>query len=98
LARASARSILRLYRDYRKRGDFAGMDMCRKFLQMGYTRSRRYARHKGGRKYGPDGLELPESFDPEKQRSAEIFKQAWDLVRADPAYQRRKKEHLGNQR
>lgn len=25
--------------------------MSRKFLQMGYTRSRRYANHKGGRKY-----------------------------------------------
>lgn len=27
------------------------MDMARKFLQMGYTRSRRYANHKSGRKY-----------------------------------------------
>lgn len=32
-------------------GDFVGMDMCRKFLQMGMTRSLRYANHKGGRKY-----------------------------------------------
>jgi hypothetical protein len=27
------------------------MDMARKFLQMGYTRSRRYANHKTGRKW-----------------------------------------------
>ena len=27
------------------------MDMARKFLQMGYTRSRRYASHKGSKKY-----------------------------------------------
>ena len=31
-----------------------GADMARKFLQMGYTRARRYANHRGGRKYdGP---------------------------------------------
>jgi hypothetical protein len=31
-----------------------GMDMARRFLQMGMTRARRYANHKGGRKYdGP---------------------------------------------
>ena len=30
------------------------MDMARKFLQMGYTRARRYANHRGGKKYdGP---------------------------------------------
>ena len=40
---------------YKARGDFVGMDMARKFLQMGYTRSRRYANHKGGRKYAEDG-------------------------------------------
>lgn len=28
--------------------------MARKFLQMGYTRSRRYANHKSGRKYQQD--------------------------------------------
>ena len=27
---------------------FIKADICRKFLQMGYTRSMRYARHKGG--------------------------------------------------
>ena len=28
-----------------------GMDMCRKFLEMGFTRASRYANHKNGRKY-----------------------------------------------
>ena len=27
------------------------MDMCRKFLEMGFTRSRRYANHNTGNKY-----------------------------------------------
>ena len=31
-----------------------GMDMARKFLQMGYPRSRRYTNHKSGRKYLKD--------------------------------------------
>lgn len=33
--------------------------MARKFLQMGYTRSRRYANHKSGRKYSDENLEHP---------------------------------------
>ena len=31
--------------------DFIGANMCRKFLEMGFTRARRYANHKSGRKY-----------------------------------------------
>ena len=31
--------------------DFIGMDMARKFLEMGFTRARRYANHSSGRKY-----------------------------------------------
>ncbi|HEX4950474.1 MAG TPA: DUF4385 domain-containing protein, partial [Blastocatellia bacterium] len=51
LARQSANKIYRLYQQYKLAGDFVGMDMSRKFLQMGYTRARRYANHAGGRKY-----------------------------------------------
>ena len=37
-----------------KAEDFVGADMARKFLQMGFTRARRYANHRGGKKYdGP---------------------------------------------
>ena len=32
-----------MYADYRYKNDFVGMDMCRKFLEMGFTRARRYA-------------------------------------------------------
>ena len=53
IARESAAAIHALFEQYRDAGDFVGMDMARKFLQMGYTRSRRYANHKGGRKYDP---------------------------------------------
>lgn len=51
IARNSALKIYNKFLDYQKANDFVGMDMARKFLQMGYTRSRRYANHKSGRKY-----------------------------------------------
>ncbi len=92
-AEDSARKILEQYEVYKDRGDFVGMDMARKFLQMGYTRSRRYARHRSGRKYAEDGTELPEDPDPQKAQSAQIFKAAWDQVRNDSVYQQRKKQH-----
>ena len=51
LAQQSADKIYQLFLNYLDEGDFVGADMARKFLQMGYTRSRRYANHKSGRKY-----------------------------------------------
>ena len=44
-----------MYLDYRIQKDFIGMDMCRKFLEMGFTRARRYANHKDGNKYDSNG-------------------------------------------
>ena len=51
IARKSSKEIYKLFQQYKKEKDFVGMDMARKFLQMGYTRSRRYANHKSGKKY-----------------------------------------------
>lgn len=51
VARKSAKKIYSLFIEYQKNNDFVGMDMSRKFLQMGYTRSRRYANHSNGQKY-----------------------------------------------
>ena len=42
----SSNKIFAMYLDYRDAKDFIGMDMCRKFLEMGFTRSRRYANHR----------------------------------------------------
>ncbi|HEY0173435.1 MAG TPA: DUF4385 domain-containing protein [Pyrinomonadaceae bacterium] len=54
VARESAAKIYGLYEAYREAGEFVGMDMARKFLQMGWTRSMRYANHRTGKKYvGP---------------------------------------------
>jgi hypothetical protein len=93
-ARSSAEKIYRMYLRYKRVGDFVGMDMARKFLHMGYTRSRRYANHKGGRKYTKDGREvLPLVEDEVKAESAEIFRKKWRDVREDPDYLECKRRH-----
>lgn len=55
IAKESSEKIYQMYLDYKDDQDFVGMDMARKYLQMGYTRARRYANYKGGRKYDEDG-------------------------------------------
>ncbi len=93
IAKESASRIYEMYLAYKAAGDFVGMDMARKFLQMGYTRARRYANHKSGRKYDAEGSELPRQEDPVKAASARIFYEKWQLVRDDAGYQEMKARH-----
>lgn len=93
IAKESSETIYELYLDYKKNQDFVGMDMSRKFLQMGYTRARRYANYKGGRKYDEDGEIKERTLDPIKAKSAAIFEEKWILVREDTEYLELKKEH-----
>jgi hypothetical protein len=98
VAKKSAREISRLFREYRSQKDFVGMDMARKFLQMGFTRARRYANHPSGRKYGPGRKILPRGNEKTKAESANIFFRAWKRAEADPAYRKLKeswKSRLG---
>ena len=88
-AEVSSQKIFDMYLDYRIQKDFVGMDMCRKFLEMGFTRARRYANHKDGKKYGKDGKILPQEKDwatSEKAKSAKRFKEFRDLVTKDEFY------------
>ena len=55
IAEKSAKKIYSMFESYLKKKDFIGADMARKYLQMGFTRARRYANHKSGRKYEKDG-------------------------------------------
>ena len=100
-AQASADQIYLMFENYRDQGDFVGMDMARKFLQMGMTRSRRYANHRSGKKYqgpvpsdkkgqsGAHGREvLPLAPDPDKARCAEIFRARWLQAKSDPIYKK----------
>ena len=94
-AKKSAEQIYNMYADYRVLKDFIGMDMCRKFLEMGFTRARRYANHKDGKKYGKDGKVLPQEKDwatSEKAKSAKRFKEFRDLVTQDEFYISMRKE------
>lgn len=94
IARESSEKIYELFLDYKAKGDFVGMDMARKFLQMGYTRSRRYANHKTGRKYAEDSKTvLPREEDPIKAESARIFYVKYQQAKTDPDYMRLKKAH-----
>lgn len=108
IAEASSTKILEMFEQYKADGDFVGMDMARKFLQMGWTRARRYTNHKGGRKYitNPQKAksakeekrlreegQLPQTYDSEKAEAAAIFYERYVQAREDPEYQRLKKEH-----
>ena len=93
-AKRSAATIHRMFRAYLKAGDFPGADMARKFLQMGWTRARRYANHKGGRKYDPaTGEVLPRGEDAEKAAAAAAFYERYVAAREHPVYVRLKKAH-----
>ena len=39
-------TIYKMFIKYLLEGDFVGADMAKKYLHMGFTRSRRYANHK----------------------------------------------------
>ncbi len=93
IARESCDKLTELFEAYRQADDFVGMDMARKFIQMGYTRARRYANYPGGRKYDSDGDINERDIDQQKAESAAIFKARWDEIRQDADYLRRKKAH-----
>jgi Domain of unknown function (DUF4385)/Protein of unknown function (DUF3253) len=88
LARTSARALYAAFVAYGRAGDFVGMDMARKFLQMGWTRARRYANHQSGMKYADDGRVRPRVPDPVKAKAAEVFRIAYDRARANRTYAR----------
>ena len=92
IARESSRKIFKLFLQYKKEKDFIGMDMTRKFLQMGFTRSRRYANHASGKKYDVDGNVRPREENEEKAISAEIFYKVWQKVEQDREYVEMRKE------
>ena len=100
IARESSEKIHQLFLEYLQQNDFVGADMARKFLQMGYTRARRYANHKSGRKYTKNPQKesspaaqkqarqeiLPLELDLVKAESAEIFKAKWLQAKTDEKY------------
>lgn len=95
IAGESSERIFGLFEQYLKAGDFVGADMARKYLQMGYTRARRYANYKGGKKYdAQQGYALLErgTGDPEKAEAAKVFYAKWKDAEANEVYAAMKKD------
>ena len=96
LAVKSSNHIYGMYLDYRDQKDFIGMDMCRKFLEMGFTRARRYANHNSGRKYKKGTRDIlpqePDHATSKYAQSATIFKKVRDIVAKNEIYVTMRKE------
>ncbi|MFN0257300.1 DUF4385 domain-containing protein [Pedobacter ureilyticus] len=93
IAQKSSEQIFELFKNYLHQGDFVGADMARKYLQMGFTRARRYANYRGGNKYNKElGYQLNErgTGEPEKAAAAKIFYDRYKQAEADPTYSRMK--------
>lgn len=104
IARNSSEILWAVFESYVERKDFVGADMTRKFIQMGMTRARRYANHKGGRKYAKDtgdklekwagGSEEDVRKRREKEEASEIFKVVWRRCIEDERFKSLKKEWI----
>jgi hypothetical protein len=95
VAEDSSSKILDLFKSYLAANDFVGADMARKYLQMGYTRARRYANYKGGRKYdAKEGYKQLErgTGEHEKAKAASVFYDKWKAAESDEIYYRLKKQ------
>ncbi|KAK6007992.1 hypothetical protein QM012_004806 [Aureobasidium pullulans] len=96
IARQSSTLLRKEFEHFGEEGDFVGMDMTRKFIQMGFTRAKRYANHKGGRKYDKDHEILPNSEThadkADKEESSRIFKEILDEIKQDETYLRLKEQ------
>lgn len=95
IAVESSNKIIALFQEYVNAGDFVGADMARKYLQMGYTRARRYANYKGGKKYddqnGYAQLERG-TGDMEKAAAADVFYARWKEAEDNQKYAEMKKQ------
>ena len=94
-ATQSSAKIYEMFLGYKREKDFIGMDMARKFLEMGHTRARRYANHSSGKKYDSSGKVRPQESDwrsSEKAKAAQVFKLVRDKAAYDPTYQNMRKQ------
>ncbi|KAI7282168.1 hypothetical protein KC345_g3683 [Hortaea werneckii] len=111
IAEESSQTLWKAFQHYVKAGDFVGADMARKFIQMGMTRAKRYANHKGGKKYdrserqvekeGGSRTELAKSDShdgrDEKLKASEIFKEVWRGCFSDEAFLQLRSQFLYEQ-
>ncbi|KAL8997202.1 MAG: hypothetical protein Q9169_003468 [Polycauliona sp. 2 TL-2023] len=102
IAKASSQSLWEKFLQYDAEEDFVGMDMARKFIQMGMTRAKRYANHKGGRKYDAKGKELEKSTGhkdmQEKEEASQVFRQVWENCKKHEGYSLKKEAFVAEQK
>ncbi|KAK3678070.1 hypothetical protein LTR78_002165 [Recurvomyces mirabilis] len=112
IAENSSKNLWSAFEYFLKTEDFVGADMARKFIQMGMTRAKRYANHKGGKKYdrserevtrdSGERVELAKSEGhqgrEEKLAASEVFKAVWRRCTSDERYLELKKEFLEEQK
>ena len=78
-AQESCEAIYLKFFEYINANDFVGADMAKKYLHMGFTRSRRYWNHSSGRKWINDGEWKVLPYDRNEQRfmdSSLIFQES----------------------
>jgi len=95
LAQQSCDDIYNKFIQYLNDDDFVGADMAKKYLHMGFTRSRRYWNHSSGRKWINDGEWKVLPYDRNEKRfwiSSNIFLNYWKKARTNEKYLRLKKE------
>ena len=95
LAKQSCNMIYNKFMKYLDNDDFVGADMAKKYLHMGFTRSRRYWNHSSGRKWINDGEWKVLPYDRKEQRfmdSSLIFQKYWKMARTNEKYLELKKE------
>ncbi|KAL8950643.1 MAG: hypothetical protein Q9222_003327 [Ikaeria aurantiellina] len=103
IALASSHSLWEKFLQYNEDDDFVGMDMARKFIQMGMTRAKRYANHRGGRKYDrATGKELEKSKGhkdmKEKEEASRVFREVWERCKVHEGYLMKKEAFLKEQK
>ena len=95
LAQQSCDDIYNKFIQYLNDDDFVGADMAKKYLHMGFTRSRRYWNHSSGRKWINDGEWKVLPYDRNEKRfwiSSNIFLNYWKKARTNEKYLRLKEE------
>ncbi|OAQ98536.1 hypothetical protein LLEC1_02771 [Akanthomyces lecanii] len=103
LAEQSAADLWARFEAYGAQHDFVGMDMARKYIQMGMTRAKRYANHAGGLKY-KNGTreELPRSErhagKSDKERASQVFREYWERCKRHEGYNTLKEAFISEQK
>lgn len=105
ITRTSSETLWEKFLEFYEQDDFVGMDMTRKFIQMGMTRAKRYANYEGGRKY-VDGQEKGNVIEKskghdgreEKEEASRIFREVWERCRSHEGYLEMKKEFVKEQK